>query len=90
MSLPYDLAYVRAVAAETTASRGAAVWPSVYAVDVIGKPHLVDDSHSRRELTWSPSVGSFEQAMPQMSAWLSELPGVIPGRQPEPISRPNA
>src|SRR4029077_13829905 len=75
VSLPYDLAYVRAVVAEATASRGAPVWPSVYAVDAIGKPHLVDDSHYRRELTWSPSVGSFEQAMPQMSAWLSELPG---------------
>jgi nucleoside-diphosphate-sugar epimerase len=90
VSLPYDVAYVRALAAEATASRGAPVWPGVYAVDVIGKPHLVDDSHSRRELTWSPSVGSFEQAMPQMSGWLSELPGVVPGRQPEPISPPNA
>jgi nucleoside-diphosphate-sugar epimerase len=89
VSLPYDLGYVRALAAETTASPGAPIWPSVYAVDVIGKPHLVDDSHSRRELTWSPSVGSFEQAMPQMSSWLSELPRVVPGRQAEPISPPN-
>jgi nucleoside-diphosphate-sugar epimerase len=89
VSLPYDLAYVRAMAAEATASRGAPVWPSVYAVDVIGKPHQVDDSHSRRELTWSPSVGSFEQAMPQMSAWLSELPGVVPAHSPEAISPPN-
>ncbi len=88
VSLPYDLAYVRALAAETTASRGAPVWPSVYAVDVVGKPHLVDDSHSRRELTWSPSVGSFEQAMPQMSAWLSELPGVVPARKIEPAGVP--
>ena len=45
---------------------------------VIGKPHLLDDSHSRRELTWSPSVGSFEQAMPQMAGWLSDLTGVEP------------
>jgi hypothetical protein len=57
-------------------------------VDVIGKPHLLDDSHSRRELTWSPSVGSFEQAMPQMANWLSELPGTVPVRQPEAISPP--
>jgi 2-alkyl-3-oxoalkanoate reductase len=89
VSLPHDLAYVRAIGAEATASRGAPVWPSVYAVDVIGKPHLVDDSHSRRELTWSPSVGSFEQAMPLMSGWLSELPGVVPARAPEAISPPN-
>ncbi len=88
VSLPYDLAYVRALAAEATASRAGPVWPSVYGVDVIGKPHQVDDSHSRRELTWSPSVGSFEQAMPQMSGWLSELPGVVPRREPETISSP--
>jgi len=89
VNLPHDLAYVRALTAEAMASRGAPVWPSAYAVDVLGKPHLVDDSHSRRELTWSPSVGSFEQAMPQMSAWLSELPGVVPVREPEAISPPN-
>ncbi len=89
VNLPYDLAYVRAMAAEAMSSRGAPVWPSVYAVDVVGKPHLVDDSHSRRELTWSPSVGSFEQAMPQMSGWLSELPGVVRAPEPEPISPPN-
>jgi nucleoside-diphosphate-sugar epimerase len=88
-SLPYDLAYVRALAAETTTVSGAAVWPGTFAVDVIGKPHLLDDSHSRRELTWSPSVGSFEQAMPQMANWLSELPGRMPMRQPEAISPPN-
>jgi dihydroflavonol-4-reductase len=89
VSLPHDLAYVRALAAEAMSSRGAPIWPSVYAVDVLGKPHQVDDSHARRELTWSPSVGSFEQAMPQMSAWLSELPGVVPARAPEAISPPN-
>ncbi len=89
VSLPYDLAYLRALTAEATAARGAPLWPGVYAVDVIGKPHRVDDSHSRRELTWSPSVGSFEQLMPQMSTWLSELPGVEARRQPEAISPPN-
>jgi hypothetical protein len=49
------------------------VWPGIYAVDVIGKPHYYDDSLSRRELTWSPSVGSFEQEMPQMATWLTKL-----------------
>jgi hypothetical protein len=89
VNLPYDLAYIRALVAEAIASRGAPVWPNVYAVDVVGKPHQVDDSHSRRELTWSPSVGSFEQAMPQMAGWLSELPGVVPVRGSEAISPPN-
>jgi hypothetical protein len=56
---------------------GAVVWPGVYAVDVLGKPHYFDDSQSRRQLTWSPSVGSFEQDMPSMAPWLSKLPEVV-------------
>lgn len=89
VSLPYDLAYLRALTAEATAAAGAPVWPGVFAVDAIGKPHQLDDSHSRRELTWSPSVGSFEQLMPQMAAWLSELPGVEARREAEAISPPD-
>jgi hypothetical protein len=45
-------------------------------VDVLGRHHFYDDSQSRRDLTWSPSVGSFEQEMPRMTAWLSALPEV--------------
>jgi len=75
-SVPYDLAYIRALGAETLTPEGAAVWPGIYAVDVIGKPHFYDDSYSRRELTWSPSVGSIEQEIPAMTPWLSQLPEV--------------
>jgi nucleoside-diphosphate-sugar epimerase len=75
-SVPYDLAYLRALGVETTTPEGAAVWPGVFAVDAIGKPHLYDDSYSRRELTWSPSVGSVDQEMPAMTSWLSRLPEV--------------
>ena len=74
--LPYDIAYMRALAAETTTAEGAVVWPGAFAVDVLGKPHQYDDSSSRRQLTWSPSVGSFEQEMPAMSRWLTSLPEV--------------
>ena len=73
ISLPYDVAFIRALATETATPRGAVVWPGVYSVDVIGRPHLYDDSHTRRELTWSPMVGSFEQAMPTMADWLATL-----------------
>ncbi len=72
-SMPYDVAYLKALATETVTSIGAVVWPGIYAVDVIGKPHYYDDSHSRRELTWSPSVGSFEQEIPQMARYLAGL-----------------
>jgi nucleoside-diphosphate-sugar epimerase len=75
-SIPYDLAYARALAVETVTPRGAAVWPGIFGIDVLGKPHQYDDSYSRRELTWSPSVGSFEQEMPAMAPWLSALPEV--------------
>ena len=76
VNLPYDLLYLRALAIETVTAPGAVVWPGTYAVDVLGRPHYYDDSQSRRELTWSPSVGSFEQEMPRMAAWLSRLPEV--------------
>jgi dihydroflavonol-4-reductase len=79
-SLPYDLAYLKALATEAVTAQGAVVWPGIYATDVIGKPHYYDDSHSRRELTWSPSVGSFEQEMPHMAAWLE---GLTAGARPE-------
>jgi nucleoside-diphosphate-sugar epimerase len=72
-SLPYDVAFLRGLAEEVVTATGAVVWPGVYAVDVIGKPHLYDDSLSRRELTWSPSTGSFEQEMPLLAPWLSGL-----------------
>lgn len=75
-SVPYDLAFLRALGVETTTPEGAAVWPGVFAVDAIGKQHIYDDSYSRRELTWSPSVGSLEQEMPAMTPWLSRLPEV--------------
>jgi dihydroflavonol-4-reductase len=70
-SIPYDLVYLRALLTESVTARGAVVWPGTYAVDVLAKPHYYDDSYSRRELTWSPSVGSFEQEMPQMATYLA-------------------
>jgi dihydroflavonol-4-reductase len=87
-SIPYDLAYLRALGAETLTPEGAAVWPGIYAVDVLGKPHFCDDSFSRRELTWSPSVGSFEQEMPVMSQWLMRIPEVAAALAAAPATSP--
>ena len=72
-SLPYDLTFLRGLGEEIVTPGGSPVWPGLYAVDVIGKPHQYDDSMSRRELTWSPATGSFEQEMPQMAPWLGTL-----------------
>jgi dihydroflavonol-4-reductase len=72
-SLPYDLAYLRALGEEMFTPAGAPLWPGIYAVDVLSKPRFYDDSRSRRELTWSPSTGSFDQDLAQMTPWLSGL-----------------
>ena len=64
------------LAVESVTAIGAVVWPGLYTIDVLGKPHYYDDSESRRQLTWSPSVGSFEQEMPTMAPWLAKLPEV--------------
>ena len=72
-SVPYDLAYLRAMGEEMFTPAGAPLWPGIYAVDVLSKPRFYDDSRSRRELTWSPSIGSFEQDIAQMTPWLSGL-----------------
>ena len=91
VNLPYDFMYLRALAVETATAPGAVVWPGTYAVDVLGRHHFYDDSQSRRDLTWSPSVGSFEQEMPLMTAWLSALPEVgaaLARDQMEAISPP--
>ncbi len=85
VNLPYDLIYLRALAMETVTAPGAVVWPGTYAVDVIGRSHYYDDSQSRRELTWSPSVGSFEQEMPRMTEWLSRLPEVAAALATTPV-----
>jgi nucleoside-diphosphate-sugar epimerase len=85
VNLPYDLLYLKALATETVTAPGAVVWPGTYAVDVLGRHHFYDDSYSRRELTWSPSVGSFEQEMPRMTAWLSRLPGVAAAIAARPV-----
>jgi nucleoside-diphosphate-sugar epimerase len=75
-SLPYDLFYLQALARESITPPGASVWPGLFALDVLGRPRLLDDSHSRRDLTWSPSVGSFEQDIAAMVPWLLQLPAV--------------
>ena len=93
LSMPYDLAYLKALLTEAVTARGAVVWPGIYAVDVLAKPHYYDDSHSRRELTWSPSVGSFDQEMPRMAAYLAGVtnqpPRTVtnPGVREEPLPR---
>ncbi len=80
--IPYDVAFLRGLSEQMVTPSGAVLWPGIYAVDVIGKPHLYDDSQSRRDLTWSPSVGSFEQELPRMLDWLETFVGTARPRAP--------
>lgn len=75
-TVPYELSIVRALAADAITRQGSVAWPSPYSVDLIGRSRRCDDSSARRQLTWSPSVGSFEQEMPAMAPWLAGLPRV--------------
>jgi nucleoside-diphosphate-sugar epimerase len=60
-TVPYGLAYALAAARELLSQPGARCFPSRELVDMFARPRVVDDSISRRELTWSPQVGSFEE-----------------------------
>jgi hypothetical protein len=35
-------------------------------VDVLGRSHLLEDGISRRELSWSPTIGSFEEGLGEL------------------------
>ena len=76
--VPFDVAYLAAAARELTTSFGRSCWPNRYAVDAFGRPHLYDDSRSRRQLTWSPQVGSFSEAMASIP-----LVGKVARRRPD-------
>jgi nucleoside-diphosphate-sugar epimerase len=82
-ALPYELAFVDAAARELTTTPGGRCWPNRYAIEALGRPHLIDDSRSRRQLTWSPQIGSVEEAIGDVVRWYREpLVSAQPGRLP--------
>jgi nucleoside-diphosphate-sugar epimerase len=86
-SIPYDLAYLAAAARWVRARPGEECWPNLYAVDLLAKNHLYDDAHSRRDLSWSPQVGSFEEGVVDLVRWYrSQNP---PRRRTEPATSPS-
>src|SRR5262249_20877415 len=72
--LPVVAALAAALIRELGAQPGQPCWPSLEAVGMLCRTHLVDDSVSRRELTWSPQICAFEEAL---------KPGAAPLREPE-------
>src|SRR5256714_1056142 len=67
-SLPYDLAYLRALGEEMFTPAGAPLWPGIYAVDVLSKPRFYDDSRSRRGVALVAAVGRFGPGVAPMKA----------------------
>ena len=70
--MPYDIALLGAAARELATGFGRSCWPNRYAVDAFGRPHVYDDSRSRRQLTWSPQVGSFQEVIGEAARWYRE------------------
>lgn len=68
-SIPYDLAHLAAAIRELRVPVGGEVWPNLVSVDLLARPHLCDSGWTRRELVWSPQVGSFEEGLVELAAW---------------------
>ena len=75
-STPYDFAYLAAMARELTTRVGSDCWLSPYLVDLLAKPQLLDDGLTRRDLTWSPQVGSFQEGVADLVRWFLSVPSV--------------
>ena len=71
--IPYDLAYMAAALRELRTAVGAECWPNLLTVDLQGKEHLYDDGRSRRDLVWSPKIGSFEESVMELASWYRSL-----------------
>ena len=70
VDVPYDLVYLRTAFREWRTPEGAVCWPNRYVVDVIGRSHIIEDGLSRRELSWSPTIGSLEEARAELMEWV--------------------
>ena len=73
LGVAYDLAYLGAALRELRTPAGQECWPNLMQVDVLSKPHLYDGGRTRRELVWSPQVGSFEEGVMELAAWYRSL-----------------
>ena len=80
--LPYDLSYL---AASARASSGLPLtgryWGSPFVVDLISRPHVIEDGWSPRELGWSPAVTSLAPGLAGLARWVWESAAAA-GRAP--------
>lgn len=71
-SIPYDLAYLDAALRWLRAHGGEECWPNPYGLDLLAKSHVYDDAGSRRDLSWSPQVGSFDEGVMELVNWFQQ------------------
>jgi nucleoside-diphosphate-sugar epimerase len=62
----YDLVYLRTAIREWRTPPGRECWPNRYVIDLLGRSHVLEDGISRRELSWSPTIGSFEEGLGEL------------------------
>ena len=77
-SIPYDLAYIDAAVRWLRARSGQECWPNHYGLDMLAKNHVYDDSGSRRDLSWSPQVGSFDEGVMELVNWFQQRRHLAP------------
>lgn len=70
VEVPYDLAYLTATVRQWRTPPGQECWPNPYIVDLLGRSHLLEDGLSRRDLSWSPLVGSLAEAVGDVVEWV--------------------
>jgi nucleoside-diphosphate-sugar epimerase len=85
VDVPYDIAYLRAAFGEWRTPVGRERWPNRYAMDVLGRSHLLEDGLSRRELTWSPTIGSLDEARGELVEWAQGARSSRPEKPSEPV-----
>jgi nucleoside-diphosphate-sugar epimerase len=65
----YDLAYLGASSRWLRTRVGRVCWPTPFVVDLLSRAQVVEDGWARRELSWSPQVGTFEAGLAELPEW---------------------
>ncbi len=64
--LSYDLTRIAASVQRFRAPAGQECWSTPFMADLFGRPYLIADGWSRRELGWAPAAGTLEAAIPEL------------------------
>ncbi len=65
--LSYDLTRLAASVQRFRAPAGQECWSTPFMADLFGRPHLIADGWSRRELGWAPVMTTLEAAIPELA-----------------------